>query len=306
MPVFRGYKKKSYKKKKGYSSRNRPSRYAPKSTVIKSLVNKAVSNKLQGVVETKTVPLLKERQVVPINIWTTALSSSPTFVWGGCFGNKPAAWTSGLFSGAQQYDDLGGFTMPTGPGNGQRIGDYVYFKKSVFKLNLQMEPQNDSVRPCSPYRFRMVVFKPKNRNRTIGNPSDPTQDLFIDSIGNTFGHGTQTTTYMDIHQSLLNKRDYTIIEDKQFMLSYPQFNMPDNANTTNPLRNVAGKQFMPTKDFNIVIPWNKKVRISQSNQTPEDLNTSVGILLFGQSMDNTEGSELFNVSYQGTTIYQDS
>lgn len=298
--------KKSGKKKKSYSSKTRPSRYAPKSSVLKSLVNKAVSNKLQGVVETKTIPLLKARQVVPTNIWTTALSSSPTHVWGGCFANKPSAWSSGLFSGAQQYDDLGGFLLPTGPGNTQRIGDSVYMKKTIFNLNLQMEPQNDSVRPISPYRFRMIVFKPKNRNRTISDPSDPTQDLFIDSIGNAFGHGTQTTTYMDIHQSLLNKRDYTILEDKHFMLQYPQFNMPNNANTTNPLRGVSGKQFMPTKDFSVVIPWNKKVRYDSLHQVPEDLNTSVGILIFGQSMNNTEASELFNVSYQGTTIYQDA
>lgn len=298
--------KKGQKSKAKAKKTKRLTRQEPTSTRIQTAVNKAVSKQLEGVVETKLIPLSKERQVVPVPIWTTALSASPTHVWGGCFGVKPSSWSSGLFSGATQYDNLGGFAMPTGPGAGQRIGDYVYMKKSVLSLNVQMEPQNDSVRPISPYRFRMIVFKPKSRVRTVGDPSDPTQDLFINEIGNNFGHGTQTTSYMDIHQSLLNKRDYTIISDKKFMLSHPQFNMPDNANTSNPLRNVAGRQYSCSKDMRITIPWEKKVRYDLTNQVPADLNVSVGFLLLGQSVDNTQASELFNVSYQGTTIYQDS
>lgn len=298
--------KKGRKSSKRAVRAKRPTRQEPSSTRLQTAVNRAVSKKLEGVVESKTVALSKQRQIVPSKIWTSALTGSPSFVWGGCFGTKPTNWTSGLFSGLSQYDDLGGFTIPVGPGNSQRNGDYVYMKKTVFNLNLQMEPQDDTVRSLGPYRFRMVVFKPKARVRTVGAPSDPTQDLFIDSIGNQFGHGTQTTTYMDIHQSLLNKRDYTIISDKKFMMSHPQFNTAASGAPTVPGRNVAGRQYSCSKDLRITIPWEKKVRYSLLNQQPEDLNVSVGYLIFAQSVNNAEDSELWNVSYQGTTVYQDS
>ncbi len=288
---------------KRLTRRKMPYRMTPRKTRIQTVVNRAISKKLGGVIETKYISLEKLRYETPKQIWSNSLVASPTYVWGGVVGNKPSEWSSGLFGGSSQYTNLEGMLCPRGDGQGQRIGQSVFMKHTNIALNLSMNAQTDGSRDALPYRYRMIVFKPKQRVRTPGNPSDPTTDLFLDVQGNEFGHGQTDIEFMDIWQSLLNKRDYTIVKDSKFMLTPPSYKSDLSSGVAH---NVTHSGAM-SKDINIRVPYDKKTIYDNDTNLPDNLNTATGILIFAQCLGNpNENSELFSVSTQGNTVYQDA
>lgn len=231
----------------------RPYRQTSRKTAIQTAVNTAVSKKLSGVIETKYISLEKFRNVAPKQMWASGPQASPSFVWGGVVGNKPTEWSSGI-SGTSQYNEFEGMLCPRGENQGQRIGQSVFMKHTNIALNLSMNAQSDASRDALPYRYRMIVFKPKQRVRTVGNPSDPTTDLFLDVQGNEFGHGQVGIEFMDIWQSILNKRDYSIVKDEKFMLTPPAWKTDLSTGVQHQLSHSGAM----SKDINIRIPYNKK------------------------------------------------
>lgn len=287
-----------------YTRKSRPSRYAPKSTVKQSLVNRTVAKVMGKISETKVNEITRVVHGLPQSINSSVTFTNPTYVSGFVTGQKPVDWSSGLLSGASQYLNLDSFTFAQGTGANQRIGDYMYAKRTTLQLNIMMLNNTDINRIGGAYRFRMVMFRPKTRVRTPNNPADPTTDLFISSTGEEFGHGSSTSVeFNDLWQAILNKKDYTILKDNKFMLNCPASQMSNDPGQVKRMVPLGGAV---SKDYLLRIPYNKKIKFDNATNKPEDLNQATGLLIFAQAVgDHKQNSEQFEVNLQGLTSFLD-
>jgi len=297
--------KKLYKSRRNpFTRKSRPARFASRKTKTQTIVNKAVAKVIGKVSENKINDLNTIRHMAPIPIHDTVSSSSPTYMFGAVVGKKPSGWTSGLQSGASQYADLGSFEWPRGEDADERIGDYMFARSTSIRMNIMPLENIDPQRGNPPMRYRMVVFKAKQRVRTPSNPSDPTTDLFLNTSGKKFGHGVQTTEFQDLWMSSLNKMDYTILQDKKFTMASPMSTWtsapPVQYGFTNDHTGSHGK------DLSLRIPYNKKIKFENVTNLPEDLNMATGILVFAQALGNHKtNSELWETNLQGLTSFLD-
>lgn len=290
--------------RKTYTKSSRPSRFASAGSKKQSLVNRTVAKVMGKISENKVNEITRVIHGLPGPINSSITYTNPTYVAGYCTGNKPAGWSSGLVSGANQYLDLDGFTFPQGTGAAERIGDYMYAKRTTLQLNIMMLNNIDINRIASAYRFRLVLFRPKTRVRTPNNPADPTTDLFISTTGESFGHGTSTSVeFNDLWQGILNKKDYSILKDSKFMLNCPASQMSNDPGQVKRMVPLGGAV---SKDFLFRIPYNKKLKFDNVSNRPEDLNQATGLLIFAQAVgDHKQNSEQFEVNLQGLTSFLD-
>lgn len=302
-PLFlrKGRKSKTYKKRSA-----KPSRITSKTVAKQTQVNKIVSKVISKIGEVKVQECTPYFHQNPVSINSSALPpfTNPTYVQGYVLGNKPASWTSGLAAGGLQYLDLESFEFTKGSDADQRNGDYMYAKRSVLNLNVMMRANYTGTDYALPYRFRAICFRPKTSVKTPGTPSDPTTDLFIDTDGSSFGHGTSTNIgFQKLWQGILNKKDYVILSDKKFMLTAPGSKTKNDPGFDSHHVNLTGPH---SKDFLMKIPYQKKVKYDNTTNQPEDLNMATGILVFAQAIgDHKAPSALWETSIQGVSSFLD-
>lgn len=301
MFVKKGRKSRAFKKPA------KPTRLTSKSVDRQTAVNRVVSKVISKIGETKIQQMTTyyHHNPRPINSSLLPSYSNPTYCAGYVVGTLPSSWSSGLSGNIAQYDELRSMTFAKGTDANQRVGNYMFAKRSTINLNIMMRANTNGLSFAVPYRFRVVTFRPKTSVKTPGSPSDPTTDLFVGTDGESFGHGSSTSVgFVDLWQSILNKKDYTILGDKKFMLTAPGSKTKNDPGFDSHHVNLTGPH---SKDYLIRIPYQKKVRYDDVTNQPEDLNMATGILVFAQAVgDHKAATDLWETSVRGVSSFLDN
>ncbi len=240
---------------------------------------KRKSSLANAISETKLLTLLRKNELVPSPIQTGALAHMLNFTLGGI----PAAWSG--------FTDLEGMSFPTGTGSNQRVGSYIYLKKSHLNLEIDMKNPGPSK---TPVEFRVIVYKARRLAYPAGQTRDPATSLFLNEEGGDFGHATSGVNGTDLMIQPLNKRIYTIKSDTKFVLSPPW--------------NTVGYSghYPVLKRMSIDLPFYTKVHFHPTTLQPTDVDYHWAISIYARSVDKDSSANDWEVNTRGNTQYMDN
>lgn len=268
------YRRKGYYKKKKYPARFNASKrtYNLNYRVAKAM-NKMSENKLL-----QTQPFDGS---APVAI----RSGEKSYYWGGVIQSIPSSWDTNL-------NNLAGIVMTQGLSAQQRIGNYVFYKKThiVFQIDMLASSDFDAAT-----QFRFIVAKSRQLALPAGLTDTPQTSLFLNNIGGATGHAVTAVTAMDLMNQPLNKRDWVVYKDFKFTLS-PNEAAGGGFNFKYPSR----------KDIPCDLKYYCKTRIHPTTNTPEDLDAHYIIYIYSSSIGKNRSSSHFQVSTRGTTSYSDN
>lgn len=275
--------RKTLGKKKTYSRKYKPSSTIPRFNFSRKRysINKRIAHQMSKMAETNLSAMTRVDEQAPSAIQLGALATQVGFVVGGI----PAGWTG--------FNDLQGMAITQGVQAGQRIGDYVYMKKSHMTLEIDMKKMtDDATMPCE---FRCIVFKARRAAYPAGTTKDPATSLFLDETGNDFGHASSGFNGTDLLRQPLNKRLYTIKHDYKFMLSNP-------LDTVN--QGSTSSYYPVFKRFQFNLPYWKKCHF-ESTSSPEDLDFHWSVMIYARSLDKDTKADNYEVNIRGNTQWND-
>lgn len=274
----------SSRKRRSGRTFKRPARF--QQSVKRYRKNKKLAGALASLAETKLILVNPVEESPPIPIQTGALCQYKGFV----VDVKPSSWDSNLI-------ELGGIQTALGVnGVAERVGNYVYYKKTHLTLQVDM---NFITTPRPPVEFRCVVLKARQAVMPSGFTDNPQATMFLNQVGSPIGYQTSGVTGMDIMNNPLNKRDWVIYKDFHFNLSHPMRSDSDGGNV-----GYTGK-YANRKTFHLNLPFYKKTRINSSSNKPEDLDTHFLVYIFASAIGKDMGADLWETSLRGTTSYND-
>jgi len=265
MPVAPQFRKNSRAvfpfKKKG-SSKKRPASAPAKRT--KALVRRVVQSELKKDVELKLKPLRAANQVTPLAQATTGTASNIVWYQNYCLGTAATSWTGP--TGVGNFTNLEGFTWPQGPAQGERIGRYLNLKHTTCNLRVAC---NNLASPACPIRFRVIIYKAK-RNSSLGSAGgNPNVNLFLNLDGTQRGINNSYTgdsVSMEFMNMLVNKRNYDVHTDTQFVLASHTYSVQGGSNIVTPI-----SQGYPAEK-NLLLRLNHNEKTSFTGDQPDDLN----------------------------------
>ena len=236
------------------------------------------SSVANAISETKLLTLLRKNELAPAPIQTGALAYMLNFTLGGV----PSAWSG--------FTDLEGMTFPAGTQSNQRVGSYIYLKKSHLNLEIDMKNPGPSK---SPVEFRVIVYKARRLAYPAGQTRDPATSLFLNEEGGDFGHTTSGVNGTDLMIQPLNKRIYTIKSDTKFVLSPPW--------------NTVGYSghYPVLKRMSIDLPFYTKCHFENSTK-PTDVDYHWAISIYARSVDKDSSANDWEVNTRGNTQYLDN
>ena len=268
--------------KKRTTSTRLPSRYYGGSR--KQLTTRRkLGRQMNMIGETKLTPTKSFDEKAPVPIQVGAQAYFFAFNVG----------SSAIFTSATPVD---GITISQGTGFNERVGNYVYYKKTHFSIKLEMTT-SDSGRP--PTQFRMIVFKIRRQVSPSGLTANFSSDGFLRGDGLSFGHATTGVTGLDLMMQPLNKRDWIIYKDTKFVLQ--------NYNSLNGAPQLIYNHYPAYKDVQLDLPYYKKSYMGgNTGISPTDLNFSYGVVIYAHTL-GRDGipADGFEVSQRGTTSFSD-
>ena len=236
--------------------------------------------------ETKLMPINKQDEVSAIPIQLGAQAHYRGFV----MQSVPTNWDNNLIP-------LGGIVTQQGSSGVNRIGNYVYFKKTHVTMEVQCE-FTTAARP--PVEFRVVVCKAKMSAVPAGQTDLPQSTLFLNQSGEPLGYQTPNVNGSDLMLQPLNKREWVIKSDKKFTLSHPMRTDSDGGQ-------VGYSGYYPMKKtFVLNLGYYKKTRINSASNTPEDLDCRWLVYVFAASVGRDFPADSWEVNMRGTTSFTDS
>lgn len=249
--IQRAWRKKRYKKAV-------PARFpSGKKTYLQT---RAVSRVLRNVTETKIKALTPANAIAPLPV-EVAPTNGPVYFTNYCLGTGPTGWVGP--SGAYNFNNLEGFQWPQGTGAAERIGQYMYLKKTT--LNLRIAMQGSSRHGAT--KFRVIVYKEKrNRYNTTAN-GNPNDDLFISQDGQVVGFNTVSPVnqrIMDFSTWLVNRRNYQVVKDIKFTLCPETLSA---LGSTDPFN--VNQRYASSRNIRLSLGHFQKAKFG-SNDTPED------------------------------------
>lgn len=195
------------------SKKARPARFpSGKRTYVKS---RAVARTLRSTAETKIQALTQKVAIAPKPV-EVAPTTGPCYFTNYCLGTAPTAWVGP--NGASAFENLNGFVWPSGTGPAERIGQYMYLKRTTMNLRIAMDAQSRS----GPTKFRVIVYKEKRNQYNVTGGGNPCDNLFIDQSGTSVGVNTVSTPdarALEFNTWLINKRNYQVVKDFKFTLA---------------------------------------------------------------------------------------
>jgi len=239
--------------------RSRPSRFpSGKKTYTQT---RSIAKVIQNMSETKIQALRVWSATPPLPVEVLP-TSGPCYFTNYCLGTAPTGWNGP--NGAAAFNNLNGFEWAPGTGANERVGQYMYLKKTTINLRVAM---NASSRTGTT-KFRVIVYKEKrNRYNTTAN-GNPCDDLFINQAGKSVGVNTAASVNaraLDFNTWLVNKRNYQLVKDFKFVLapetlSYQGGSDPRNVNQVSHAEKIM--QFS--------LGHYQKAKFSTADNTPED------------------------------------
>lgn len=175
------------------------------------------------------------------------------------------------------------FQFNQGDASDQRIGRYMYIRKSTVKFEVQMSetagPVEGSV-PVPPINeFRLMVVKARRSNNRFGVFPNPGKDLFLDTQNGDFGYLSTTTATFMHHNQPINKREWIVYKDTKFKLSCPSVVKVEDPSTTTPVPiNQTNNRYPSKKMFRLKFPVFKKTFFNDAG-VPGDLDTQWMVIL---------------------------
>lgn len=273
---------------KGSYVKARPTRFKSASSYAKSRMLSTVMNTIG---ETKLHALNPFNSHLPSNMG--ALTDA---VW------QQNYIVGGSPSGYSNFDALDGMTFPVGTGPNDRVGKYMYLKKTTVNLKVALTTPN---RLSSPTRFRCVVYKAKRNNTAGVYVVDPGLNLFIDDQGREFGTSSSIATSsqaMTFQTAIVNRKNYDVLRDFQFVLTPPVASVQGGSNLVTPISQTG----LCEKMLRFQLGHYKKVSFNSTNE-PSDLNYSYCISLFSMPVgSSTAATNNWSTSLRGTVSALDN
>lgn len=275
-------KKVAFKATKGLV-RFRPSR-------ARTLQNIATKNVLKNISESKLSAITPTTEAVPSAIQTGAQAYKYVSVLGV---GVPSTW-SGI------NHSLGGVSFPVGTGPNNRVGQYVYLRKTTIQMSIEATLPVDNPFPL---KFRMIVFKARRAFSPAGVGYNPATTLFLKENGDPFGHATGGVNGVDLMLQPLNKRNWSILKDQKFMLQPPatltgsSFNPATTAITTS-------SKYPNEKSIFLQLPHQIKARFAVDE--PDDYDYRYCIAIYAHCITRDTYSNSWEVSIRGTTSALDN
>ncbi len=238
----------------------RPSRFP---SGKKNYMNtRSIAKQIQNISETKIKELERLDAILPKPV-ELAPSSGPCYFTNYCLGTAPTGWVGP--NGAPNFNNLGGFEWPQGTGPQERVGRYLYLKRSTVNMRFAMNAQSRH----GPVKFRVIIYKEKrNRYNTAAN-GNPNDDLFIDHQGLVKGFNNLAPVdgrVMNFSTWLINKRNYQVVKDFKFTLNPETISYQGG---TDP--RVVNQSFYPAeKNFTLSLGHYAKAEFDTTN-TPTDM-----------------------------------
>ena len=271
------------------ANKSLPSRF--RNSRSKYAKSRTVSKVLNAITENKILPLTDVNEGAPTPIQLGALAYEKTFV----INTVPTGWPGSTTA-------LGGIYMIQGTANGQRIGNYVYLKKSHVTIEVEAQPSAPTVNQV-PKQFRVIVFKQRRSVMPTGRTVYPQNTLFLDSAGQSFGHATGGKNGSDLMLQPLNKRDWVIYKDSKFTLTNPvQYNEDGIAAAWNWTNTKYGSY----KKMVVNLPYFKKTHYNSGTNVPDDVDTHFGIVIYSKSLGKDYAADDWEVNVRGSTTYSDN
>lgn len=237
---------------------------------------------MSKIAETKLVQLTKYDELAPAAIQLGALAHMVNFVTGPV----PTAWTG--------FTPLGGMVFPQGTDSNNRIGNYIYLRKSHLNLEIDTK-QVASEEAALPTEFRVIVYRARRAVYPAGTTKDPAQSLFLDEVGNDFGHASSGTNGTDIMLQPVNRRLFTVAKDMKFCLSNPL----STANATG-----YSGHYPCMKRMIIPLPFYKKAHF-EGTDSPEDVDFHWAVSIYARSLDKDQKADNWEVNTRGNTQFSD-
>lgn len=232
-----------------------------------------------------------------LNGLTAIDEQAPAAIQVGALANQISLVLGDIPSGWSGFTNVDGVALSQGYGGGQYIGDYAYFCKTTMSLEIDMKkPVPGGAGPFPPLEFRMIVGKARRAVYPSGITKDPAKTLFLDEEGQEFGHASSGKNGTDLMRQPLNRRAYTITQDKRFTLGP----LLDTAAATG----YTG-QYPPMKRMIISLPHFKKVHINGTTSKPDDYDYHWFVVLYARSINKDEAASQWEINMRGTTSWKD-
>lgn len=289
MPI-RSFKKKPTTKK--YSPKSKgamPARL--RGSKAKYSAAKTMSKALTMVGENKIIGLTQINEAAPSTIQPLAIAYQKMFV----VNSIPTGWPASATS-------LGGVSLTQGTSAHQRVGNYVYLKKTHITMEVEAQPVSSDAVPV-PKQYRVIVFKQRRSNMPTGRTVYPQNTLFLDEQGDAFGHATSGKNGSDLMLQPLNKRDWVIYKDIKFSLTNPQLY---NENGSAAAWNWTNQKYGSYKKMVFNLPHYAKANYDNTTNVPEDLDTFYGVVVYAKSLGKDYAADDWEVNLRGSTIYSDN
>lgn len=257
----------------------------------KTQVNRMITKRLNNITETKVDGLqtyIAQPSAAANPIPGTANAGQIVQFHLGPTATLPSSWTG-------SWQSLDGIPNSTGTGSQERVGDYIFMRKTTVNLCVDVVPDQAAGVPNAPWEFRVVVGKSNRKYNPAGVAPDPNTRLLLTPSADARGFGTNTDERV-IALSPPNLREFTIISDRKFTLEAQHTNGGALAN------NNTG-HYGCSRTMQITLPHSKKVRFN-SQGNPVNYDYHHFILVWARPIGGSSGSR-WNVTTNGSTSYTD-
>lgn len=181
---------------------------------------------------------------------------------------------------AEYTTPLNLFQFVKGDANDERIGNYMYLKKSHLKFNIQCLPIDTTsasgldISLNTPIDCRLMVVKANRKLNKLNKSPDPGGSLFIDTQNGEFGYDETSGSINLLMSQPINKRKWLVYKDYKFTLAPPTMSLTsENHNLWAPTRHPS--KFQRSLD----LPLYKKTHFEDASNTPDDQDTQWLVIL---------------------------
>lgn len=286
------------------SRKNRTRRTRAASTIQQAFRNyrrrtRAFVASAKPVAETKVIAGLEQKAIAPVTTFGIAPANSTIF---------RQYWDLANASPTPFGTALGCFTCRRGDNRDERNGDYIYGKKLLLNLYLQMvqTSENNTARNAVPIRFKVLVIKNRRSKAPYGTFKDPDKSLFLqpngDEIGANTGLITQQMKVDDFIGAPLNKKNFMVYKHYNFWLSPPQLIQTGAADEVG---FTSQKQYPMSKNIKMTLPVWSKLHYDNTSNNPDDYDGHYKILIYAMNQPSPDNASYWSSSLRSTFLYND-